>query len=134
MYNPLKVSKVRAAICVAATVAAAPLFAGGASVPNTSTATTSLTALGSVPVDTGTSSSRYISSLGGGGSIAGGYNGPAAYSGPALSLSRSPVAKSRGRETTLNGSPALAIPATKGNLRIMIVMDEKGNSAVYTSK
>ena len=126
MYRSSKTIAVLASFAV---LGAAPVFAGGASVPNTSTATTSLSALSTVPSGGGSGSAAKTVG-GGGGTPSAGFTGMAAYHFKD-SLATSYYNAGFGTPTTLNGVPARVFPYTASGASYNIVLTEAGDFAVY---
>ena len=130
MYSFSTPSKTIAIVAGFALMSATPVAAGKNSVVGTSTATTALGAVSTVP---GSGGGSPIGS--GGGSAQTGFSGPALFSVPAGSLPPSAVSAFQGfpgaAPTTLNGAPATAVSFTQGSTQYVIVVTASGAYAVY---
>ena len=136
MYNPSKSLKASAALFAATTFAATPLIAGGASVPNTSTATTSLTAVSTVPSGGGGTDSGAPKTVGGGGGTpSAGFTGMAAYHFKD-SVAASYFNAGFGTPTTLNGVSARTwvVEYSKTDGPYHVVVTEAGDMAFYPAE
>lgn len=129
MYRSSKTIAVLASFAI---LGAAPLIAGPASVPNTSTATTALTATSVAPAASASAGGSPKTALGGGGSAAKGYGGPALHTSKISAASASGIALSnQGLPTTLGGLPAQIYTAVKDGQNVYVIIDQSGNVATY---
>lgn len=123
MYSFSKPTQAIAVIAGIALMSATPVAAGKNSVVGTSTATTALGAVATVPKSGGGSSINT-----GGGSIQTGFSGPALYAAPPGTVPRGNYG---GTPTTLNGAPATAVRQISVYGPIFLVIAADGSVAVY---